>query len=68
MTETPEEMTFEETFAELEQVVTQLEGGKLALEESLKLFERGQALAAACRRKLDQAELKVEQIIPEGDT
>ncbi len=67
MTESPEEMTFEEAFAELEQVVTQLEGGQLALEDSLALFERGQALAAACRRKLDQAELKVEQITPEGD-
>lgn len=67
MTESLEEMTFEEVFAELEQVVSQLEGGQLALEESLKLFERGQALAAACRRKLDQAELKIEQIIPDGD-
>jgi exodeoxyribonuclease VII small subunit len=67
MTETPDEMTFEEAFAELEQVVTQLEGGSLTLEDSLTLFERGQTLAAACRQKLDQAELKVEQITSEGD-
>jgi len=62
-----EEMSFEEAFAELEQIVNRLEGDQLTLEDSLALFERGQALAAACSRKLDEAELKVEQITPEGD-
>lgn len=68
MADETEEMSFEEAFAELEQIVSQLESGQLPLEDSLKLFERGQALAVACSRKLDEAELKIEQITPEGDS
>ena len=43
-----------------------LAAGGLTLEESLALFERGQALAARCNAHLDQAELKVRQLSPEG--
>ena len=68
MTKTPDDIAFEEALAELERIVSQLEGGQLALEDSLKLFERGQALAAACSRKLDEAELKVERITSEAET
>lgn len=67
MTEDTEQMSFEEAFAELERIVSRLEAGELDLEESLVLFERGQELAAACSRKLDQAELRVQQITPHGD-
>jgi exodeoxyribonuclease VII small subunit len=59
-------LTFEQAFAELEQAVHKLEAGGLTLEESLALFERGQALAAHCNAQLDQAELKVRQLSPEG--
>lgn len=62
-----QDMTFEEAFAELEEVVNQLEKGGLALEDSLALFERGQALAAHCSEMLDKAELKVKQMTPEGE-
>ncbi|MGD2103809.1 MAG: exodeoxyribonuclease VII small subunit [Anaerolineae bacterium] len=68
MTDELEGMTFEEAFAELEQMVSKLEGGQLALEDSLKLFERGRALAALCSQKLDEAELKLEQATSEGDS
>lgn len=61
-----ENLTFEQTFAELEETVRKLEAGGLPLEESLALFERGQALAAHCGTQLDQAELKVQQLAPEG--
>jgi len=61
-----DDLTFEQAFAELEETVRKLEEGGLALEESLALFERGQALAAHCNRQLDQAELKVRQLTPEG--
>jgi len=61
-----EKLTFEQAFAELEETVRKLEAGGLALEESLALFERGQALAAHCSTQLDQAELKVRQLTPEG--
>ncbi len=60
-------MTFEKAFAELEQIVSKLEDGRLALEESLALYERGQALAGLCSRKLDEAELTIEQMTPQGD-
>ena len=61
-----EDLTFEQAFAELEETVRKLEAGGLALEESLALFERGQALAAHCNAQLDQAELKIRQLSPEG--
>jgi exodeoxyribonuclease VII small subunit len=61
------EMSFEEAFAELEATVERLERGDLSLEESIALFERGQALAARCNVQLDTAELKVRQLLPDGD-
>ena len=61
-----EELTFEEAFAELEETVRKLETGGLSLEESLALYERVQALAGHCGRQLDEAELKVRQLAPEG--
>lgn len=67
MEEQIEDMTFEEAFAELEQVVRSLEDGQAALEESLALYERGQTLSQFCSQKLDEAELKIEQMTPEGD-
>ena len=60
-------LTFEQAFAELEGTVGKLESGGLTLEESLALFERGQALAARCGKQLDEAELKIKQLTPEGD-
>ena len=60
------ELSFEEAFAELEVTVSRLERGDLSLEESIVLFERGQALASRCNVQLDVAELKVRQLLP-GD-
>jgi exodeoxyribonuclease VII small subunit len=63
LTEKPvAELTFEEAMAELEKVVTQLERGDVALEQSIKLYERGAALKALCASKLKDAEEKVELI------
>jgi exodeoxyribonuclease VII small subunit len=61
-----ENLTFEQAFTELEDAVRKLEAGGLTLEESLDLFEWGQALATHCNAQLDQAELKVRQLAPEG--
>ena len=55
-------MSFEEAMAALEKVVTQLEKGDVALEQSIALYERGAALKAHCAEKLRQAEEKVEMI------
>jgi exodeoxyribonuclease VII small subunit len=62
-TEKPvQELTYEEALAELEDIVSALEGEQNQLEESIKLFERGQALAAHCGALLETAELKVKQV------
>ena len=57
-----EELTYEEALAELEEIVSALESEQNQLEESIKLFERGQALAARCSALLEAAELKVKQV------
>ena len=57
-----EELTYEEALAELEEIVSALEGEQSQLEESIKLFERGQALVARCSVLLEAAELKVRQV------
>ncbi len=59
-----EELTYEEALAELEEIVSALEGdaSRNPLEESIKLFERGQQLAAHCGVLLEAAELKVKQV------
>ena len=57
-----EELSYEQAFAELEQIVSELESGSSSLDESLALFERGQALARFCAALLERAELKVQQV------
>ena len=65
-TEKPaEELTYEEALAELEAIVSTLEDGQGQLEGTIKLFERGQALAARCGALLDAAQLKVKQVTGE---
>ena len=54
---------FEQALAELEKLVEQMEQGDLSLEDSLKQFEKGIALASNCQIALQKAELKVEQLI-----
>ena len=62
-TEKPiEELSYEEALAELEEIVSALEAEQNQLEESIKLFERGQSLAAHCGALLEAAELKVKQV------
>jgi len=55
-----ENLNFEEALQELESIVSAMESGELTLEESLKRFERGIALARGSREKLDQAQQRVE--------
>ena len=61
------DLSFEEAMAELEKVVTQLERGDVALEQSISLYERGAALKAHCEAKLKSAEEKVAAITLIGD-
>jgi exodeoxyribonuclease VII small subunit len=66
-TEKPiDQLSYEEALAELESIVSMLEGEQNQLEDSIKLFERGQALAERCSALLEAAELKVKKVA--GDT
>jgi exodeoxyribonuclease VII small subunit len=65
MSET-EKLSFEQAFAELEEVVQQLEAGELTLDQAMALFERGTDLATQCNAQLDAAELRVQQLVPAG--
>jgi exodeoxyribonuclease VII small subunit len=57
-----EKLSFEEAMRELERVVSQLEAGDVALEDSIRLYERGAKLKAHCEARLKAAEEKVAAI------
>jgi exodeoxyribonuclease VII small subunit len=59
---------FEQSLEELETIVRQMESGDLPLDQTLELFERGVALARACRERLEDAERRVEILLkgPDG--
>ena len=59
-------LTFETAYAELEDIIAQLDSGDLPLEQSVALFERGHRLASVCQSLLDRAELRVSQLL-DGD-
>ncbi|EEZ86947.1 exodeoxyribonuclease VII small subunit [Vibrio harveyi 1DA3] len=63
----PENMTFEATIEELDSLVDQLENGDLALDDALRKFERGIALARAGQTKLSDAEQRVSILLNEDD-
>lgn len=56
------EWTFEKAMARLEQIVAALEGGKVSLDDSLKLFEEGTRLTAYCSKLLQEAEQKIVKL------
>jgi len=58
---------FEDSLKKLETIVAQLENGEMPLEESLKLFEQGIELSAACKQELDAAEGKVQMLVKQRD-
>ena len=55
-------MPFEAALKELEQIVSRLEQGNVALEDSILIYERGEALKAHCETLLKQAEMRIEKI------
>jgi exodeoxyribonuclease VII small subunit len=56
------ELPFEKALAELETIVQRLEKGDVALEESIQIYERGEALKRRCEALLREAEARVEKI------
>ncbi len=63
----PENMAFEAALDELDSIVNELESGDIALEDALKKFERGIALARNSQQKLTQAEQRVEILLQADD-
>ncbi|CAI9400491.1 MULTISPECIES: exodeoxyribonuclease VII small subunit [Aestuariimicrobium] len=55
-----EQLSYEEARAQLSDIVRQLESGGASLNDSMKLWERGEELAAICQRWLDGAKAKVQ--------
>jgi exodeoxyribonuclease VII small subunit len=61
------EMPFEAALAELEEIVDHLEKGAVALDESIRLYERGEALKKRCDELLKNAEMRIEKITLSAD-
>ena len=61
-------LTFEKALAELESIVQRLEQGKVDLEESITIYERGEALKKHCQTLLERADARIEKITvgPDG--
>lgn len=58
-----ETLTFEVALKELESIVSRLEQGQVELEDSILLYERGQALKSHCEERLRLAESRLEKIV-----
>jgi exodeoxyribonuclease VII small subunit len=61
-----DDMSFEAALKELESIVGRLEQGEVDLEDSIALYERGQALKVHCDKKLKAAEGRLEKIVQGG--
>ncbi len=60
-------MPFETALKELESIVAKLERGEVGLEESISIYERGEALKSHCEVLLKKAELRIEKVIVGND-
>lgn len=61
-------MSFEDALRALEEVVRKLESGEVPLDDSISLYERGEALRTHCQARLDAASARIEKIVqgPDG--
>jgi exodeoxyribonuclease VII small subunit len=70
MTDQPDlsALSFEDALKELEAIVAKLESGDAALDESIRLYARGEALRAQCEKRLKDAQARIEKITlgPDG--
>lgn len=56
-------MSFEDALRALEDVVRRLESGDVPLDDSISLYERGEALRKHCQARLDAAQARIERIV-----
>jgi exodeoxyribonuclease VII small subunit len=57
------ELSFEDALRALEDVVRKLESGEVPLDDSITLYERGEALRRHCQARLDAAQARIEKIV-----
>jgi exodeoxyribonuclease VII small subunit len=62
------DLTYEQAFSELEQIVESLETAQKPLDETVNLYERGQLLVQYCAALLEQANLRIRQLNPNSNT
>lgn len=59
--------SYEDNYKRLEQVIARLDSGNLPLDESVALYEEGMRLAQLCEQQLDNAEIRVTQLIMDAE-
>ncbi len=57
------QLTFEQALGALEEIVQKLESGSVPLDQSIALYERGEALRKHCQARLDAAQQRIERIV-----
>lgn len=68
MSQNIKDLSFEEAMSELDNIVNQLENGRIKLEDAVKAYERGVQLKNLCMEKLQAAKSKIDLLVPEGNT
>ncbi len=58
-----DEMTFEEAFEKLNEILEKFESGEVSLEKSINLYEEGMLLKNHCEKKLNNAEMKIKKVV-----
>lgn len=66
--EQKQELSFEEAFVRLEQILEKMNSGAVGLDESLKLYEEADKLIAMCGKRLNDAERKIEMLVKNRTT
>lgn len=60
------ETKFEDDMARLEEIVSEMESGALPLDDLIKRFEEGRALAARCSARLEEARARIDKVLADG--
>lgn len=68
MANSNKKIDFESSLKELESIVTKLEDENINLEDSVKSFEAGINLVKECQKQLEEAELKVKELLDDGSS
>jgi exodeoxyribonuclease VII small subunit len=67
VTEAPAPRSFEEAYADLEEIVARLERGDVSVDEALELWQQGESAYRLCMERLTAAESRIETLVPRSD-